>query len=137
MNVDSERQYLPIEPGPDVDPIGARLLAELRAAPLRQRLILPIYLLISTLGGLYGGYALTSAYSNWITWSVSLLILEPIGTASLLALLVMMFPESTFSSMLARALNRAKIAAVLVGLAFAGFVAWAAIFIAFEFWRIR
>ena len=127
---------MPIEPGEDVDPIGARLLAELRAAPLRQRLILPIYLLISTFGGLYGGYALTSAYSNWITWSVSLLILEPVGIASLLALIVMIFPESAFSSMLARALNRAKLAGILVGLAFAGFIAWAAIFIALEFWRM-
>ena len=58
MTVNSEREYVPIEPGGEVDPIGVRFLAELRAAPLRQRLILPVYLLISAFGGLYGGYAL-------------------------------------------------------------------------------
>lgn len=135
MNVSAEREYEPIEPGGGVDPVGVRLLNELHAAPLRQRIVLPVYLMISAFGGLYGGYALTSAYSNWITWSISFLILEPIGVASLLALLTMMFPESALSTMLARALNRAKLAAVLVGLAVVGVLAWAAIVIATEFWQ--
>ena len=135
MSVSSEQEYEPLEPGGAVDSIGVRLLTELRAAPLRQRIILPIYLVISSFGGLYGGYALTSAYSNWITWSISFLILEPIGVASLLALLTMIFPDSALSTMLARALNRAKLAVILVGLAVAGFFAWAAIVVATEFWR--
>lgn len=120
-----------------MDSTGARLLAELHAAPPRQRTILPIYLFISAFGGLYGGYALTSAYGNWLTWAVSLLILEPIGITSLLALVVIMFPDSVFSAMLAHVFYRARLAVLLVGLAFVGFLAWSLIFIAFEFLHLR
>ena len=64
-------------------------------------------------------------------------VLEPIGVASLLALLVMIFPASALSTMLARALNRARLAAILVGLAIAGALAWAVIFIAIEYWSMK
>jgi len=131
------REYEPIEPEGASDPIGARLRAELREAPLRLRIVLPIYLGIGAFGGLYGGYALTSAYSNWITWPISLLILEPIGVASLLALAVMVSPSSAFAVMLTRALARAKLAALIVGLAFAGFLAWAILYLVLEFLKLN
>lgn len=137
MTPDNRRSYEPIEPNESANPIGARLISELRVAPVSVRIILPVYLIVSSGGGLYGGYALTDAYSNWITWAISLLILEPIGMASLLALVVIVFPHSTFSTLLAHALERAKLAAILLGLAFAGFIASALIYIAAELWRLR
>jgi len=137
MTSGTRRDYEPIEPGESANPIGARLISELRAAPIRVRMILPVYLVLGASGGLYSGYALTDSYSNWISWAISLFILEPIGIASLLALLVIVFPESAFSSMLAHALRRARLAAILVGMAFASFIAWALIFITAELWRLR
>ena len=77
MNTSFQRKYESVEPGASVDPLGMRLLTELWAASLRQRIILLLYLPVSAFGGLYGGYALTSAYNNWITWSISPLCQHP------------------------------------------------------------
>ena len=46
---------------------------------MRMRILLIVYTGIAAFGGLYGSYILIAEYSNWITWSVTLLILEPIG----------------------------------------------------------
>jgi hypothetical protein len=135
--MDRAMEYQPLESGSPPTSIGRRLRAELREAPLRQRIVLPIYLLISGVGGLYGGCALTSAYSNWLTWSVALLIVEPVGVASLLALWIMVFPDSRLTGFFDRALGRAWLAAILVGLVVTGVMVWALLVLFLEWWRVQ
>ena len=51
---------------------------------------------------------LTTAYSNWITWSISLLILEPVGITSVAALIFFRNRGSWIGGILDKALRRAK-----------------------------
>ena len=131
---------------PDYEPIRpeARLPVEIEAlrvqwgeAPLRFRVFMTVYLLIAVWGGLVGGHLLTAAYSNWFTWSVTLLILEPVGVASLAALIFLYWPNSWVGAALQKALGRAKFAALFVAACVAGWLAWVILYFAAEFWKLR
>jgi hypothetical protein len=128
--VGSGREQAPRGPARRPDPIGARLAAELQAGSPGQRVALALLLGAGAVGGLYGGYALTRATSNWLTWSVALLVLDPIGVTSLLAALVILFPRSGLANLLALVLPQGKLALLLVGLAFLGAIVWAVIGVA-------
>lgn len=135
MNLDPQVEY--VDPSVSSDRQVHRLLDEWRHAPLRLRILLTVYLAIAALGGLLGGHALISEYSNWLTWSITLLILEPVGAASLLALLLIYFPNSGVSRIFSHALTRAKLALLLIGVCIAGWFLFVAGYLALEFWKLR
>src|SRR5438093_7701340 len=118
MNTEPQAEYL--DPSAQPEGLAHRLLGEWQRAPFRLRVLLTIYLAIAAFGGLFGGHALISAYSNWLTWSITLVILEPVGAASLLALLFIYFPNSALARLLDHVLVRAKLALLLVGLCIGG-----------------
>jgi hypothetical protein len=133
--VNSPPDYEPIEPRSGGELTLQRFLAEWRSSPVRLKIILFLYLVVAAFGGLYGGYALTSEYPNWITWSITLLILEPVGFLSLMTLVVILWPNSSFALLFSRAVGRAKLATILVALAFACVLGWAGITLLLEWLR--
>ena len=66
-----------------------------------------------------------------------MLILEPVGVASVLALWVVVFPDSRFAGVIDGALGRARLAAMLVGLVVTGAMVWALLVLVSEWQRVQ
>jgi hypothetical protein len=130
-------EYRPIEPGPVTPTEVESLRSQWAEQALRFRAIATIYLVIGAWGGLSGGIFLTRAYSNWLTWSIALLILEPIGVVCLASLIFIHWPNSGLGVFLGGALQRAKLALLIVGVIFAGGILTALLYLAGELWRLR
>lgn len=127
----------PIEPGAKVPASVQLLRTEWLAASRRLRLLMTVYMIIGAWGGLVGGHLLTRAHSNWITWSVTLLILEPVGMTSVAALIFLHWPNSWVGRLLDKALRRARVAMLILGACTLGCIAWVIIYFGIEFWRLR
>ena len=79
------------QPGSD----ATRWIAEWSHLPLRGRILLATYMVIGAFGGLFGSHTvLTEFPRSWVAWAVSLVILEPVGLACALGLIVLAFPHS-------------------------------------------
>jgi hypothetical protein len=88
------------------------------------RVFLVLILLVSTVGGLAGGFVLAHEVHHWAAWVIALFFLEPVGIASLLSLVSFAAPESFAAYLLGGALRRASRAA------FVGLVLYALIVVA-------
>jgi hypothetical protein len=130
-------EYEPLQPGEPIPPNVELLRTEWLAAPLRFRLFMTLYLVVAAWGGLVGGHLLTSAFSNWLTWSVTLLILEPVGVTAVAALIFLYWPNSWVAGLLGKALGRAKVATLIVGACVVGWFAWVIIYFGIEFWKLK
>jgi hypothetical protein len=130
-------EYKPIGPGAKVPDEVELLRVQWVEAPLRFRAFMTLYLLIAAWGGMVGGHLLTAAYSNWITWSVTLLILEPVGVASLAALVFLYWPNSWLGVVVQKSMQRAKLATLIVAACAAGWLVWVILYFAAEIWKIR
>ena len=106
--------------------------------PLPARILFGAVLTIGACGGLIGAEAVTSEFSgSWVAWLLALFVLEPIGLACGFGLLVLAFPRSAIARWFVSSLKRAKVAALLVGLAFVGAILWVVIFLVYELWKMR
>ena len=115
-SLDSEQGASPQQP-------GEQLQAEWREMTPEMRLFMSVCMSIGAFGGLYGGHTVLVLFSHhWFAWALSLAVLEPVGLASALGLVIVNFPRSRLAGWAARlfasTLGRAKIAAILVGLVF-------------------
>ena len=117
---------------------AARWIAEWSQLPLRGRIVLVIYMGIGAFGGLIGSHTVLAEYPrSWIAWTLSLLILEPIGLVCALGLIVLLFPRSAATAWFTDTLRRAKAASVIVGLIFAAAFLGSAVFLLYELWKMR
>jgi hypothetical protein len=130
-------EYEPIRPGAQLPGDVALLRVQWAEAPLRFRVLMTVYLLVAAWGGLVGGHLLTAALGNWFTWSVTLLILEPVGAASLAALIFLYWPNSWLGAMLQKLLHRAKLATLIVAACISGWLAWVTFYFVAEFWKLQ
>lgn len=130
-------EYESIDPGTRTPADVELLRSQWLAAPLRFRILMTIYLGISAWGGVIGGHLLTSAYSNWLTWSIALLLLEPVGVSSLAALIFLYWPNSWVGGILSKALGRAKVATLMIAAGVLGLFAWCVVYLGIEFWKLR
>src|SRR6266850_7126094 len=98
---------------------AARWINEWSRLPLRGRLLLTVYMIIGAFGGLFGSHTVLSEFSHsWIAWAIALVVLEPVGLACGLGLVVLVFPESKVAAWFTSTVKRAKIASAVVGLVF-------------------
>lgn len=130
------REYDPVEPERNPTAEVERLRREWLETSTRMRAILTVYLAIGAWGGLVGGHLLTSAYSNWITWSVTLLILEPIGGTSVAALIYLYWPNSWVGGQLQKILRRARLGMLIVAVCVIGWLVWAVSYLVIEAWKL-
>lgn len=113
---------------------AVRWVEEWFRLPLRGRILLTTYLIIGAFGGLYGAHTVLDEFSkSWVAWTLSLVVLEPVGLACAFGLIVLVFPRSRVATWFSSALKRAKIAAVVVGLVFASALLGSVSFLLYEF----
>ena len=106
--------------------------------PLFARIIFSTFLIIGACGGFLGADSLIHEFSrSWVAWVVAMAVLEPVGLACALGLLVLMLPRTRFAHFFVHAIKRAKIASILVGLVFAGAILWVVYFLLYELWQMR
>jgi hypothetical protein len=91
----------PIEPGTPLKPRMVQLLLEWRSSPRRLRATLSVYLSLAAVGCLYGGYAISVGVPGLASWLCTLLILEPLGIACLLAVTFLYVPNRVLGNLLA------------------------------------
>ena len=131
----THREYDPISPQLSRGVEVGELLHWWQRAPMRARVLILLYMAAGAWGGLYGGFTLAHEYRNLLTWSISFLILEPVGVACLFGFLYLVSAGSLGGTLLSRALGRAKVAVVLVFVAGAGVLVINFGFLLFELWR--
>ena len=110
-----------------------RVYRELGGLGFSTRALLLLYSLAGAYGGLYGGYLLLHETSHWAAWLVALVILEPIGVACALAVIVVLAPGSFMSAFLLGAVRRAMVGVGLVGAAFFLFIFGTLAYVAWYF----
>ena len=121
------------QPGSD----ATRWIAEWSHLPLRGRILLATYMVIGAFGGLFGSHTvLTEFPRSWVAWAVSLVILEPVGLACALGLIVLAFPHSAVTGWFTSTLKRAKTASIIVGLIFASAFLGSVVFLLYELWKM-
>lgn len=104
-------------------PGNDELRAQLHTLSVRDRLFLLLYLVPAALGTAAAGYCLLDFGETWIARSVALFIIEPIALACILAVVVLVAPDSGFADVLVGAVRRASYVTIaLIFVAFAGIV---------------
>jgi hypothetical protein len=98
------------------------LREEFRNLPVGGRVAATLLLFLGAFGGLTGGYFLLHETRHWASWATALLILEPIGIFSVLALFTLAVPDSALATFLSGALKRASLAVALFLLGYVGLV---------------
>lgn len=106
--------------------------------PLLTRWYLGALLLIGACGGLVGAHTVILEFrTSWVAWVIGLAVLEPVGLASAMGLLVLLLPRSVVARWFVSSLKRAKLASVLVGLACIGAILWVLMFLIYGLWKMR
>ena len=114
----------PINPGPPpLHDRGTAFVQEVQGWPLLGRLSLAAVLALLAYGCVNGGLGLTE-YKHWVPWAFTLLFLEPIALACVLAVPFLLVPRSSLGRWLSRALTRVSIGAAVIGIAVATAVLW-------------
>ena len=117
---------------------AAEWIREWQCLPCRSRIVLTICLLVGAFGGLWGGILLTSDFRrSWVAWAISLLILDPVGLACALGLIVLIFPSSLLAHQFGKTLREARRAAALVGLIVVAALLGCFLFLLVELWKMR
>ncbi len=127
----------PIQPGEPRSPLAARLLEEWRDSPLRVRVFLCVLTGLAGVGCLYGGYAISHESPGWVSWLLTILILEPLGVACLLSLLLVAAPTPFLGFLFSGSIKRARGVVIAVGIAFGFGMLVGVAFVVRELWRAR
>ena len=127
----------PIEPDEPARAEAAQLSDEWLDAPVRARVFLCVLTGLAGIGCLYAGFAISRDSPGWVAWLLTILILEPLGVACLLGLLVLAAPNSFLATLLSGSLRRARLVLILIGIAFGLGVLLGFAFVGRELWGVR
>jgi hypothetical protein len=116
----------------------AQWVDEWSRLPFRARILLAIYMVIGAFGGLLGAHTIIGEFpKSWVAWGISLLVLEPVGLACALGLIVLVFPQSPIAAWFTSTLRRAKTASLIVGFIFAAGFLGSVTFLLYELWKME
>ena len=120
----SSLEPTPINPGSSpAHDRGAAFVQEVLALSPIVRLILAAVLSLIAYGCITGGLGLTE-YGHWVPWAFTLLFLEPIALACILAIPFLLVPRSALGRWLSRALMRVSVGVALVVIALGSAALW-------------